>query len=207
MLMNFDRLISQYNLKIKGVIHIGAHYGQEYNEYVRHGIKNMMFFEPLKKNYGILVNNIQQGETISAHNIALGNTVGQIEMFVETANQGMSSSILEPKIHLQQYPYITFENKETVYIDKLDNIKFNRDNFNMINIDVQGYELEVFKGGIETLNHINMIYTEVNRDEVYKNCAKVDEVDRFLANYKLRRVETTWDGRTWGDALYVKLEI
>lgn len=204
MLMNFDNLINKYDLKIRGVIHIGAHYGQEYGEYINHNIKNIMFFEPLKNSFKVLLDNIQLSNTITAYNIALGNMTGEVKMFVETANQGMSSSILEPLLHLQQYPGIVFDDKEIVKIDKLDNIKFNKNDFNMINIDVQGYELEVFKGSIETLGSIDIVYTEVNRDEVYKDCGKVNELDDFLGAFGLKRIITSWDGRTWGDALYLK---
>ena len=46
--------------------------------------------------------------------------------------------------------------------------------------------------------------SEVNRDEVYKDCPMVGDLDAFLSDYNFSRVETTWDGGTWGDALYVK---
>lgn len=204
MLISLDKMIYQYNLNIKGVLHIGAHYGQEYKDYINNNIKNIIFFEPLMNNYNILLNNINLSENIKAYNMALGNITGEIEMYVETFNQGMSSSILKPDIHLQQYPNIVFNKKEIVKIDKLDNIIFDKDNFNMINIDVQGYELEVFKGSIKSLDYINIIYTEVNRDEVYKNCSKVEELDIFLKDFNFERVLTSWDGNTWGDALYIK---
>jgi hypothetical protein len=48
--------------------------------------------------------------------------------------------------------------------------------------------------------------TEVNRAEVYKNCPMINEIDEFLNNYGFQRVETTWDGGTWGDAFYIKNE-
>lgn len=204
MLISLDRIIKEYNINIKGVIHIGAHYGQEYKDYIRNNINNIIFFEPLKNNYKELLNNIVLSDTIKAYNIALGNMTGTIEMFVETVNQGMSSSILKPEIHLTQYPNIIFNNKELVNIDKLDNIEIDRNNFNMINIDVQGYEMEVFKGSLKTLNDIDIIYSEVNRDEVYEKCCKVDELDIFLNEYGFNRVLTSWDGNTWGDALYIK---
>jgi hypothetical protein len=116
----------------------------------------------------------------------------------------MSSSILEPKLHLTQYPHIIFNKKEKVKMMKLDSIEFNKNNFNMINIDVQGYELEVFKGSSDSLNYIDYIMTEVNRDEVYENCVKIEELDKHLSSYGFERVETTWDGGTWGDAFYIK---
>jgi len=204
MLISLDKIIKDYSIKIQGVIHIGAHYGQEYNDYIRNNINNLIFFEPLKKNFNVLLSNIVLSDTIKAYNTALGNITGTIEMFVETVNQGMSSSILKPEIHLKQYPNIVFDNKELVKIDKLDNIEFNRTEFNMINIDVQGYEMEVFKGSLETLNNIDIIYSEVNRDEVYEKCCRVEELDNFLSKYGFNRVLTSWDGNTWGDALYLK---
>jgi hypothetical protein len=87
---------------------------------------------------------------------------------------------------------------------KLDNFIEDKDKYNFINVDVQGYELEVFKGGSEFLNSIDYIMTEVNRAELYKGCARIEELDTFLSEYGFERVETTWDGGTWGDAFYVK---
>ena len=33
---------------------------------------------------------------------------------------------------------------------------------------------------------------------------KVNELDDFLGDFKFKRIITSWDGRTWGDALYLK---
>jgi len=38
MLLNLDNLKEKYDLKIKGVLHIGAHVGQEYKTYERLGL-------------------------------------------------------------------------------------------------------------------------------------------------------------------------
>lgn len=205
MLLDLIKLKNLYDLKIKGVIHIGAHFGQEFETYKNIGVENVMFFEPLPSTFERLKNNV--GDKAKLFNIALGNMVGEIEMNVETANQGQSSSILEPHIHLRQYPHITFNKKIKVNIDKLDSFLDEKDGYNFINIDVQGYELEVFKGAENFLNNIDYIMTEVNRDEVYVNCAKIEELDDYLKNYGFSRVETTWDGGTWGDAFYIKNKI
>jgi FkbM family methyltransferase len=205
MLLDLLKLKEKYNLNIKGVLHIGAHFGQEFSVYENLNIKNVMFFEPLPHTFEKLKENIHgKNKNAILVNTALGNTVGEIEMNVESANQGQSSSILEPHIHLQQYPHIRFNNKIKVKITKLDNFIEEKEDYNFINIDVQGYELEVFKGASEFLKNIDYIMTEVNRDEVYKNCAKINELDSFLSVYNFVRVETTWDGGTWGDAFYIK---
>jgi FkbM family methyltransferase len=204
MLLDLEKLKEKYNLDIKGVLHIGAHFGQEYSTYEKMGIKNTMFFEPLPHTFQRLKENI--GDKAILVNTALGNMIGEIEMNVETVNQGQSSSILEPVVHLKQYPHIKFNSKVTVPITKLDEFLKEKGKYNMINIDVQGYELEVFKGGESFLHYIDYIMTEVNRDEVYKNCPRVEELDYYLTFYGFKRVETTWDGGTWGDAFYIKIK-
>lgn len=211
MLLNFNRLKEKYNMNIKGIIHIGAHYGEEFQSYANNNIRDLIFFEPVPSTFEILKENLQ-GKAILV-NKALGNDTRKIEMNIETANNGQSSSILTPDIHLKQYPHIQFNSTIEVDMIKLDDFMNEYYSFgymgepaafNLINIDVQGYELEVFKGAKDYLKQVDYIITEVNRDEVYKGCAKVDELDSFLSGYGFERVETTWDGGTWGDAFYVK---
>lgn len=202
MLLDFKNLISKYNLNINGIIQIGAHFGQEHSLYEENNILNIVYFEPLSKNFKVLKENV--GDKAILFNYALGNDNKKISMNVESANQGMSSSILKPKLHIKQYPHIIFNETEEVDMRRLDDIEFDFNNYNTINIDVQGYELEVFKGAVNILKNIDYIISEINRDEVYEGCAKVEELDSFLKTYGFIRVEDNWAGHTWGDALYVK---
>ena len=205
MLISLKHIIKTYNLNIKGVLHIGAHIGQEYPVYVDNDIENMIFFEPVKSTFAILSKILFDCDAnVVCINIALGNETGEQEMYIETVNGGQSCSLLAPGIHLKQYPKIKFDKREIVKVDKLDNIKFDREQFNMINIDVQGYELEVFKGAEKTLKTIDIIYTEVNFEEVYKGCVHVEDLDKFLRVFGFVRVLTNSKPKSWGDALYLK---
>ena len=58
MILNLDYLKERYNLNIKGVLHIGAHIGQEYKTYERLGINNVMFFEPISSTFNKLKENL-----------------------------------------------------------------------------------------------------------------------------------------------------
>jgi len=124
-------------------------------------------------------------------------------MNVEQANQGMSNSLLKPIKHLDQYPSIQFTTTEEVEVRPLDEITSHLlTRGNLLVMDVQGFELEVLKGATQTLNQIDYIYTEVNRDEVYENCARVEQLDEFLTDFS--RVETSWAGGSWGDSWYIR---
>jgi FkbM family methyltransferase len=206
MIIKLENIIAKYNLDISGVIHIGAHWGEEYIDYNKCGIKSMVFVEPVKQNYKMLIDWLPESKDIKTFNCALGSEIGVKEMFIECYNKGQSCSLLEPGTHLKSYPNIKFDEKELVMVNKLDMLPIDRDLYNMINIDVQGYELEVFKGGIGTLDYIDIIYSEVNFEDVYKGCCRVEELDVFLKEQGFARVLTEEKYRYlgWGDALYLK---
>ena len=206
MLISFKQLKQKYDMNISGVIHIGAHFGQEAKDYVDNGITEMVFFEPLSENLKVLEENLSyvaNDANIMIYPVALGNEEKEVEMYVSNRDR-MCSSILKPKVVLEQYPDITFDERETVEMMRLDDTDLEFDKFNFLNIDVQGYELEVLKGGAKVLEGIDYIYTEINRAEVYENTPHVDELDTYLKPYGFIRVESDWTGDTWGDGLYIK---
>ena len=206
MLISFANLKQKYDMNIKGVIHIGAHFGEEVKDYIDNGIDEMIFFEPLTESIKVLEENLSYyaGEAnISIFPYALGNEEKEVEMYVSNCDR-MCSSVLKPKVVLEQYPNITFNDREVVEMIRLDDAEIKFEKYNFLNIDVQGYELEVLRGGEKTLNGIDYIYTEINNAEVYENTPHVDELDKFLEPYGFARVETDWSGITWGDGLYVK---
>jgi len=204
MLIHFTDIFRKHKMNVNGIVHIGAHYGQELQDYVDNGIQEMIVFEPLSSNFNILQENVKKiNANIQGHQVALGSQKGTATMYL-SSNSAMSSSILKPKQHLELHPDVTFDGTEEVEIDLLDNYDIGECNF--INIDVQGYELEVFKGAKQTLNKIDYVYCEVNRGEVYEGNAFVEEIDEYLSTYGFERVETKWPESyyTWGDALYIK---
>ena len=202
MVLNLEQLKEKYNLNIKGFIHVGAHHGEEYDVYEKLNIKNKIFFEPVSTNFKILNENV--GSKAILVNKAVGNENKKISINIETANNGQSNSILNPKLHLQQYPHIQFNSTEEVDMVKLDDYIENNNEYNFINADVQGYELEVLKGASTLLQNIDYIMLEINRAEVYENCPMVEEIVSFLSNYGFKLVEEDWMGGIWGDGFFIK---
>lgn len=204
MITQLQDIVTKYKMNISGVIHIGAHHGEEVSNYIKMGITDMVLFEPLRENFEVLEKSISNYSfaDIETHQVALGNDNKTVSMNL-SSNELESSSILKPKEHLNLYPGIVFDRTEEVKMKRLDD--YDCKNYNFLNVDVQGYELEVLKGAKETLQQIDYVYCEVNQSEVYEGNAFVEQVDEYLSAYKLKRVETFWwynDG--WGDALYIK---
>jgi FkbM family methyltransferase len=192
MLIDIDSLVVKYNLKINGVIHVGGHIGEEIPIYKKY-TNNIHVFEPQEHCFN------QIDPTVNKHCVALGETDGELILYV--ANNNQSSSLLRPKEHLVQHPDVVFTHIKKVKVTTLDS--FNITNSNFINLDVQGYELSVLKGASTTLHSVDYIYTEINVQETYEDCALIDDLDKYLDNYS--RVETVLCGsHGWGDAFYVR---
>lgn len=204
MLINFTKIFNKYKMNVKGIVHIGAHYGEEIQEYVNNGIQKITVFEPLSKNFDVLSQRLQNvNADIQGYQIALGSRKGTAVMYL-SSNEAQSSSILKPKDHLEHHPDVSFDGTEEVEVGLLDEYDIGDANF--MNIDVQGYELEVFKGGKKTLEQIDYVYCEVNRGEMYEGNPLIEELDVHLGEYGFERVETHWPETwyKWGDALYIK---
>ena len=192
-------------MDVKGIIHIGAHHGQEIEEYIDNGVQDILMFEPVSYNFKVLEEKMQNmNANIQAYQVALGNEDKKNVTMYLSDNNLISSSVLKPKVHLQLHPAVKFPGIEEVEMQRLDNFLDDTKDFNFINMDVQGYELEVLKGGAETLKHVDYVYCEINRDELYEGNAFVEDLDEFLKDYNMERVETDWSGTLWGDALYVR---
>jgi len=203
MMIDFSAAIQRHNMKIKGVIQVGAHHGQEYDYYVKCRIEPIVFIEPLAEAFKILKEKFSNSTNVFLFNCACGDYETKAKMYVDTNNKGMSSSLLKPKEHLVEYPTIPFDKEELVPVRRLDNLPIHRSLFNLLVMDVQGTELMVLLGAPETLEHIDYIYTEINTKELYEGGVFLHELDAFLNQFD--RVETKEvPHKGWGDAIYIR---
>lgn len=203
MLLNLTNLVKKHSLKITGVIHVGAHFGEECDEYAQLGIKNIALIEPCAKAFNILKQKFGAHHHIKLFNYACTTMAGEAVMFTETANKGASNSLLQPANHTKYYPEIKFNSTEIVKTIRLDSLGL-EPKYNMLNIDVQGAEAGVLLGASGIMDHIDYVYTEVNRDDanLYRNATGISTLNSILKDFE--RVETSWTGQGWGDSLYIK---
>ena len=193
---------------IKTVVHVGANVGEELEHYLRHGVEQVMFFEPRPDAFQMLADKCEQFKKhfkqIILHNVALGTTEGKIE--INLASNGQSSSILKPKLHLESHPDVSFSGTQEVRITRGDKIIMPGTLIDLLHVDVQGYELEVFKGLGRCLNTVRVIECESNIRELYEGCSQVEQVDSYLKEKGFTRTFTPdmsqWG---WGDCVYERL--
>lgn len=204
MLINLTDILEKYKISPTGVIHVGAHHGQEYSTYVENEIFNVLFVEPSPNAFSVLQERFKHKPSVELVNAACGFEESILQMNIENNNQGQSNSLLKPKKHLEVHPEIQFTGTIDVKVVKLDSLK--TDSLNLLVMDVQGYEKFVLQGGLETLKHVDFVYSEVNQAELYEGCTQINELDEILNEFT--RVETVWCGDTgWGDAFWIRTDL
>ena len=201
MLIPLQDLVKKYNINFKGILHVGAHECEELNDYEKYITRNKILWieamphkvEFCKEKY----NNLYIEQAVVSDTIE--------NVLFKVANNGQSSSILDFGLHSQFHPHVHYIGAFECETQLLKNIlpKYNID-YNFLNFDIQGAELKALKGMEEYLYKVDYLYTEVNSDQVYRGCAVINELDDYLKQFGLIRVETKWTEFRWGDAFYIK---
>lgn len=205
MLIKLEYLIEKYKLNLKGILHVGAHECEEINTYENIISREKIIWveamgkkvEQMKRKY----------KNIKIEHAVISDKIEQVKFNI--SNNGQSSSILKLGLHKKFHPsihYVSSYLTETKLLETIIN-KNDKLTLNFLNLDIQGAELKALKGiSNKQYKNIDYIYTEVNKDYVYENCALINEIDEYLSEKGFKRVETKWWGSCkWGDAFYIKI--
>ena len=190
-------LLKRYKLEANSVLHIGAHYGEEADEYSAFGIKRGVFIEGDPLVFPKLIMNLERFENFQGIRAMLSNSTSKVNFF-RASNEGSSSSILRPAGHIQDRPDILFE--QPVFIETVPLDSLNLGVFELIVIDVQGAELKVINGGRNTIAKAKAIWVEVNSGNMYEGDANVIEIIVALADDFIP-IFMNMNENYWGDAL------
>lgn len=207
MLIPLHQLIHKYNLQPQNVIHIGAHYGEEAKDYYANGVQSSLWIEANPFVMDILKNTLARYSNAWAVSACLSDEIKEVQFNI--SNNEQSSSMLDLAYHKVVHSEVEYVQTITLKTTTLNalfaDMGIPYDHFDFLNADIQGAELMMLKGATHILPYLKCLYLEVNKMELYKGCALVEEIDDFLKEYQFKRVETAWCGDFgWGDALYIK---
>lgn len=200
MLIPLADMVARHNLRISGVLHVGAHEAEENDAYLSVGVpqNGVYWIDAIPALCRQL-----QARLPNVINAAVSDTKGPAEFHI--TNNVQSSSLLPLKTHLVEHPSVHVVRTVQTTTQLLDDIVQQygiRANF--LNMDIQGAELRCLKGFETKLSMIDYIYTEVNERELYAGCALLHELDDWLGARGFERKEISMTVHGWGDALYVR---
>ena len=200
---------THYLKEKRGAIHVGAHEGKERNWYIQQGFDKVIWFEPNKEVFNRLQERIGSVFGHKAHNLGVHDTLDKAVLHIAN-NNGQSSSILDLGTHKVYYPKIKYIQDQEIQLIRLDNFFSiegnNISDFNFLNIDVQGVELNVVKSFGTLITKMDYIYTEVNEEYLYCDCTLINEIDTYLNKFGFSRKATRMTSNKWGDAFYLKIK-
>jgi FkbM family methyltransferase len=216
MLIDFRGLWPKYNIKPKGVLHIGANVGEEAPVYLELGVKKQIWIEGDSGTFQKLQNNLVSNPEAHPYCFVVSDSAEKVKFNI-SSNASQSSSILEFGTHATVHPDVTFVRSEERYPLTIESFYwslirdeewFEQGDYDFLNIDLQGAEMKALKGMGDFLHLFKWAYLEVNKAHLYVGCPLVEELDEYLLKFGFVRVETQWAGNTnWGDALWVKKEL
>lgn len=207
MLIPYPDLISKYSFKPKGILHVGAHELEERSDYLASGVEKIIWVEGnpslVERAQGILKNSNRE-KVLNG----LIHSESDLEVDFKITNNSQSSSILEFGKHKLHHPHVNFiqnlKMKTITLYDLLEKESIPRGEFDFINLDIQGLELQALKGLGDYFFDLKYIYSEINTSEVYKNNDTLDQIDSYLSQFGFSRVEICITEYEWGDAFYLK---
>ncbi len=201
--ISVSELSKYWNIKPKGVLHVGAHLGEEATDYENFEWTPVIWVEAQPNLVKILDAKLDplKHKVIEA---AVWEKNG-VPLKLHIASNSQSTSLLNFGSHTNSYPDITYISEIDVSTKRLDSIIKPDEMPNFINLDIQGVELSAIKSLGPLLDAVDYIYTEVNKVEVYEGCTLVKDLDGYLLAEGFKRATTRWYLKEgWGDALYIR---
>jgi FkbM family methyltransferase len=211
LLIAMRELVTRYGVKPKAVLHVGAHLGEEAEDYQEACAERVLWIEANRA----LVPTLQAHVAGFPGQRALQATISDVNdepVTLRLTTFSMASSILPLKRHLDFYPSmpeIGGQADMTTTVDMLLEQYGESPTFDMANLDVEGAELHVLRGMASVMPSLRWIYTEVNHEEMYEGCVLVSQMDDYLGGFGFKRVaiQDAYIGEQmmgFADALYAR---
>lgn len=180
------------DLQAGSLLDVGANCGQfAISARVANSKTKVVSFEPLARPAKLFEKVFDGSDDIDLRTTALGSQTGTQQIHVSLSDD--SSSLLRiGSLQVEEFPGTDLAEIQEVAVSTLDKELFGMDLPGpvLLKLDVQGFELEVLRGGGDTLARTDFVYCEVSFLEFYEGQPLAVDVMKFLsdAGFTLMRI-------------------
>lgn len=201
--------IAPTTLTLNTIVHVGAHLAQERHHYEAHGYRKIFWIEGSEKVYDELADAIKQHDGPAEHTTRCAMLTNEDDSVIELraySNNGMSNSIFSPTEQLtHRWPDVkqtgeTQRTRSTTLDSLLSSTEF-AENCDVLIVDVQGAELLVLEGALNTLASVKAVICEVSTVPYYDGGVLFYELNAFLRNHGFVAMSAP---RRHGDMLFLR---
>lgn len=179
------KIENEFINKAKGILHIGAHLGQEGERYSQNSAK-VIWVEAIPHVYEELVKNTSHFPNQISVCALLGDQNNLMVDF-NLASNGLASSSLFKFGNELGFKNISMNSKITLPMTRLDNLYTSESiaEYEHWVLDVQGAELLVLRGAGNLLRNCKSLLVEVSTRQVYEGGVTWQELEKFLSEFDL----------------------
>jgi FkbM family methyltransferase len=169
---------------------------------------DLISFEPLSTAFQALQLKSESFNSWATHQLALSSYSG-IATIQVASNDGMSSSLSRPSLHVDVHPEIRFTDGQEIVVSTLDAFSFPAERI-FLKLDVQGHEQSVLKGAVESIKSVVLIEIESSFTPLYESETPHHALIARLSSlgfipFDFGNVHRDLDGRVWQlDTLLVR---
>lgn len=204
--LNYKQILSSVG-SVKGVLHVGASFGQEAEVYAELAVPCVLWIEAQE----------ECREHLKKAISTFGRRDDQIAITALAASEGKAvlfgtdnsiSSSLKPlgAGHHTYFPFITKSFERVLHTETLDSLLarlcLDPRSFDFLYLDVQGSELDVLHGSTLVLPHIKYVMTEISSIEHYQGGCLETDLHSFLVSAGFRLVQRKMPPLGHGNAFY-----
>jgi FkbM family methyltransferase len=200
--------------KLCTILDIGANEGQ-FAQKISFAFPHvrLLCFEPLKESFERLVKNVGHIQNAEFYHFALGAT--ESRMSINKNEYSPSSSLLDMlDLHKSNFNFAVAVEAEEIEIRRLDDIEITPlEHPLLIKIDVQGYEMNVIKGGPKIINSADVVIIETSYYPLYKDQPLFDDIYKYFINHGFQfagnidqLIAPSTNKILQGDAVFIKAD-
>lgn len=163
-------------------------------------------FEPSPASFLELQKIAAQRHNITATQLALSNKKGQFAFYLA----GGASSLLKPQDNFNN-DYFHSDLDHPIVVDVVILDEWIRDNniskIDFMWLDMEGNEINALEGALECLKNVKLIYTEVNLQKFWHNCAMYDDIKSWMERHGFMEIWSDIVPHWHGNALFINTNI